>query len=360
MKNVLFIKIGALGDLSYALPAAQAFKKAFPCHLTWVVGKSYQSFLAGHRYIDKLVALDDKKLYSKNWFSRISELVKLVGGIRKRFDLVVIAHRDPLYYHVFNAFSRGATFQMVRGLSKDTTRFVEIPPLQMHESLAIKKLIETAITYVDPEKENIAWEWDYSHIEPVKIAIPKSFIALHLGGGMNAKTEFQLKCWPHWESLVLRLLTETNKPLVFVGSTAEEVEYKKIEEKVKQSYPEKLARCFNFMNNMPIRELVGVIQACDLFVGVDSGPLHIADSMNKPSIGLYGPTSPISWGLLSKTAALFQNEVFCSPCYKDDGIFPACHNEHRCMNLLEVEPVFLKITELLPKSEKNRLIHSPV
>jgi ADP-heptose:LPS heptosyltransferase len=359
VKNILFVKIGALGDLSYALPAAKALKSAFPCYITWVVGKTYQRFIEGHSYIDKIIVVDDKKLYSKKIFSRFFEMMRLVFKIRKRYDLVIIAHRDPAYFHVFNAFSRDMTFQLVREPGKNPKRFMYIEPLSTHESLAIKQLIELAANAVTPLQAPLVWEWDYSYIEPPQVHLPKSYMVLHLGGGVNPKTEFQLKRWPHWEKLVFRLLTETSTNLVFVGSPAEEVDYKKIEEKIQKLHPDKLKRCFNFMSSMSIRELVAVIQACDLFIGVDSGPLHIADSMDKPAIGLFGPTSPISWGLLSKRSAVFQEDVPCSPCYKDDGIFPTCQYEHRCMELLDVDKVFVKVIELLPKTTAQRLNYLP-
>jgi ADP-heptose:LPS heptosyltransferase len=362
MKNVMIVKIGALGDLSFALPAAKAFKDAFPCQVTWIVGKTYHRFLEGHAYIDNLIVLDDKKLYSKNIFLRIYELLKLACKARKRYDIVVIAHRDPMYYPVFNVFTRGKgqTFQMVRDSSKDPANFVYTEPLKLHESLAIKKLIELAINYSLPVKQTISWDWDYSYIESAGIRLPKAYMVLHLGGGVNPKTEFQLKRWPHWEKLILRLLSDSKAKLVFVGSPAEAADYKVIEEKIKQLHPEKLNRCYNLMNNLSLRQLVDVIQQCDLFVGVDSGPLHIADSMDKPAIGLFGPTSSVSWGVISKKAVVMQQSIHCSPCYKDDGFFPECNNQHRCMTTLDVEPVFLKIMEMRPTAETPRLNVSPL
>jgi heptosyltransferase-1 len=343
MKSILFVKIGALGDLTYALPAAQALKKATGSHLTWLVGKSYQSFLRGHAYIDELLTIDDKKLYSKNKFSRLLAMIKFIFNCHKRFDVVVIAHRDPLYYRFFKLFSRAAVFQLVRDKNKNPTRFIYVPPMQVHESMAIKKLTHAAALFCRPDLTALDWKWDYSHIVSADLAIPDNYIVLHLGGGLNSKTEFQLKCWPHWEELVLRLLAETNLHLVFIGSPAEEINFQKIAATIQQRFPARLARCFNLMNDLTLVQLADVIRRSQVFVGVDSGPLHIADSMDKNVIGLYGPTSPISWGLLAKNSHVFQHQVPCSPCYKDDSFFPACEYQHRCMQLLAVEPVFKKI-----------------
>jgi heptosyltransferase-1 len=345
MKRILFVKIGALGDLTYALPAAQALKKAAGVHLTWLVGKSYQTFLHGHTYIDELITIDDKKLYSRNKFQRVLALASFIFKCRKRFDVVVIAHRDPLYYQFFRLFSRSAVFQLVRDGNKNSARFIHVPPLQLHESLAIKKLTHAAALFCKPDLIGLEWVWDYSHIMPAQLEIPGDYIALHLGGGLNTKTEFQLKCWPHWEELVLRLLNQTNLNLVFVGSPAEEINFQKIAITLQKHFPEKLGRCFNLLKGLSLVQLADVIRGSQVFVGVDSGPLHIADSMNKKVIGLYGPTSPVSWGLLAEDSDALQYQVPCSPCYKDDSFFPVCGYQHQCMRLLAVDTVFDKILD---------------
>jgi heptosyltransferase-1 len=343
VKRVLFIKIGALGDLSYALPAAQALKKSLNCHLTWMVGKSCHAFLKGHPYIDELLVIDDKKFYSDNWFNRLSELAKIFYQLRKRFDCILITHRDRIYYRAFKFFSRDTVFQLVRE-PKNSSQFITVRPLTTHESLTIKKLTEAAIQHYLPQ-EKIEWHWDYSHIKPANVTLPEHFIVLHLGGGSNTKTEFRLKCWPHWNELILKLLEKTPSNLVFVGAPSEVSEYSPIEENIKKLFPEKLSRCFNLIGKTSIPDLTDVIRRCDFFIGVDSGPLHIADSMHKKAVGLFGPTSPVSWGLLTKNSETMHHAVPCSPCYKDDGFFPECHFQHQCMKLLDAENVFAMVNK---------------
>ena len=339
VKDILIIKIGALGDLSFALPAAKALKESLQCHVTWVVGKSCQAFLAGHPHIDRLVIVDDKKLYSKNLLVRAGELAKLYFNLRQRYDSVLIMHRDPIYYQAFRALSRDTVLQMVREKKENAPHQIYTAPLSTHESVAIKNFTTAVVRHYAPQISSITWEWDYSHIHPAGINLPEHYAVLHLGGGSNTKTEFRLKCWPHWNEFIFKLLDQTNLNLVFVGAPSEESEYLKIQEKIQQRFPEKIKRCLNLIGKTNLPGLVDVIRRCDFFVGVDSGPLHIADSMDKKAIGLFGPTSAISWGLLSKNSKTLNHVVPCSPCYQDDGVFPECHFQHQCMKLLDSERV---------------------
>lgn len=336
MKKILFIKIGALGDLSYALPAAKLLKESLSCHLTWLIGKNYNSFLKSHRYIDDLIIVDEKKFYHKNILIRFFEMIKLLSKIRKKFDHVIIAHRDKNYYRLFKLFSRYAVFQLVR-TPNNASNFVYVPPLSLHESLAIKKLIlhvikqlslkyHTRLPGNDMAFNAYRWEWDYSHIPQCNIELPDQYLVLHTGGGKNAKTTFQLKCWPHWHELIMKLLP--NYKIVLIGSESENLENNITSDNL-----------INLIGKLNLQETIDIIRRCKLFIGVDSGPLHIADSLNKKVIGLFGPTSSISWGLLSPDAKLLHHTIPCSPCYKDDGIFPECHYQHQCMKSITVEEV---------------------
>jgi ADP-heptose:LPS heptosyltransferase len=340
MKKILIIKFGALGDLSYALPAAKALKSSFDCHITWLVGNSCASFLKDHSSIDDVISIDDKKIYGKNFFAKLFELAKTYLKLKKRFDNIIILHRDKIYYRAFRLLSRGVIFQLSRE-KNNSKNFVHVAPMTLHESRAIKKLIARFVLFISQKKE-IPWQWDYSHISTTHIHLPENFGVIHLGGGSNSKTEFRLKCWPHWEEFILKILRNTALNLVFVGAPSEEHEFKKMN-------LDSFSNCINLIGKTTIPELVDVIRRSDFLVGVDSGPLHIADSLNKKTIGLFGPTSSVSWGLLSQHAHIFKHDVPCSPCYKDDGIFPACGFGHQCMNGIDAEKVFqTAITTLSP------------
>ena len=47
-------------------------------------------------------------------------------------------------------------------------------------------------------------------------------------------------------------------------------------------------RCINLAGQTSARQLVSAVGACDLFVGVDTAPLHMAIALRKPSLGIIG------------------------------------------------------------------------
>jgi ADP-heptose:LPS heptosyltransferase len=52
---------------------------------------------------------------------------------------------------------------------------------------------------------------------------------------------------------------------------------------------------FNLAGQTSLGETAAMAAACSLFIGNDSSPLHIAAAMGTPVVGVYGPTSPVSY-----------------------------------------------------------------
>jgi len=75
-------------------------------------------------------------------------------------------------------------------------------------------------------------------------------------------------------------------------------------------------RVINLAGQTSIRELLALIKTCDAFLTNDSGPMHIADSLDVPLVALFGSTSPIATGPYRQSQNIIQKKVPCSPCFK--------------------------------------------
>lgn len=78
-----------------------------------------------------------------------------------------------------------------------------------------------------------------------------------------------------------------------------------------------------------LRQGVLALAAAEAVISNDSGLLHVAAALHRPSIGIFGPTSPWHWAPLNPLAAVIEAPVPppCRPCHK-----PVCREgHHRCM-----------------------------
>ena len=98
--------------------------------------------------------------------------------------------------------------------------------------------------------------------------------------------------------------------------------------------------------NTGLRSLCSIIKDASLFVGIDSGIMHLASSIDIPVVGLFGPTDPhYVRPQNNKSSVVRMAEMECVPCY----LQPCKHRN--CMRKLGVERVMNACTKLLTQSD---------
>lgn len=87
----------------------------------------------------------------------------------------------------------------------------------------------------------------------------------------------------------------------------------------------------NLCGSMSLRENVAIYKACDLFFGVDSGPMHMAAAAGIPVVALFGPTDERKWGPWGEGHVIVSKRLACHPCK------PHKCSDHRCMDQISAE-----------------------
>jgi len=132
----------------------------------------------------------------------------------------------------------------------------------------------------------------------------------------------------HWEDLIHTLmLTGRVKELVVVFATSLDPQRGKFE-RISHQYPGRVnVRITDY------KAFVHCVSTADLLITVDSQALHLRQSINRPAICFYGPTSPLGVGLSTSTLPV-TSSLQCSPCTHKYLRLP-CGGEAPCMNLGE-------------------------
>jgi heptosyltransferase II len=92
-------------------------------------------------------------------------------------------------------------------------------------------------------------------------------------------------------------------------------------------------------------QLMGLLKACDLLITNDSGPMHLAAALDVPQLALFGSTSEIATGPLSRRAKVVKRQVDCNPCF-----LRKCPTDFRCMKGITIEQVLGLARELIEKN----------
>lgn len=102
------------------------------------------------------------------------------------------------------------------------------------------------------------------------------------------------------------------------------------------------SQVINLAGKTLLRELIALIEACNLFLTNDSGPMHVASAVGTPLVAIFGPTNDISTGPY-QGGTVIHKHVSCSPCYRRECPLA----DFRCMKEITVEEVYKKIQKLL-------------
>lgn len=339
--KILIFKLGALGDVAMTLPLAGFIKSMLPgAHITWVGGLGLKDLLSNHPSIDRLILVDDKKLLREGAFARVVEIFKLYWALKSFFSIAFVPYRALQYSILIRPLILGRIFSFARRSNKFRERFfgpcLVVPPMFLHEEIAVRKLGELAFGVALPSQ----WKHDFSYLTSNPHLPEPPSIIVHIGGGSNTLTNFSLKRWPHFNQLCLMLVREfSSYNLIIIGNHDDQADILAVMKFLYDSYPQISLNEPKILIGKRIDYLVDTISKASLFIGIDSGPVHIADSLNIRTIGIYGPTSVVSWGLIGSRSIALSINSHCSPCYKDNGFWPSCQNNRVCMNELSAEHV---------------------
>jgi lipopolysaccharide heptosyltransferase II len=102
-------------------------------------------------------------------------------------------------------------------------------------------------------------------------------------------------------------------------------------------------------------ELAALIRCAEICVTNDSGVMHVAASLGKPMVSVFGPTNPVRIGPYQRPESVVRLDLPCSPCnYRR---LSQCPFDHACMKQLTSAMVVERVRKILgaPKSHAELL-----
>jgi ADP-heptose:LPS heptosyltransferase len=109
----------------------------------------------------------------------------------------------------------------------------------------------------------------------------------------------------------------------------------------------------NWVDKLPLIHLVALLEQAHAFVGIDSGPLHIAMAVGTPCVGLFGPTRGSLFVHPRANIRLLNSSQKCLGCHHaDTGPIhweAGCPNNIACMRGIHSEEVLNALHDLLER-----------
>jgi heptosyltransferase-3 len=325
MRNVLIIKLRYIGDVLLATPTLRAIKAAWSdVRVTMIVNRGTEDVLSGNPDVDEILVLDKGSLETQG---------RLIAGLRRRrFDTVIDltdGDRSAFLSWVSGAPVRIGFNDEHRWRGKWYTHVVQSAPGAQHridrdlealKSLGIQASSKELQLRLTPEEANSADEL----LDQLGVQRSQSMVILQPGA------RYWFKAWPpeRFAELGDRLMAQHGCQ-VLIGGSDQDIDIAQEIQRMAKRSPIIMA------GRTTIKQFAAIAKKSALFVGSDSGAMHIAAAVGTPVVAMFGPSNPREWGPRGGPVEVLYKGLDCRSCFH-----PTCtRGEENCMRLIAVDEV---------------------
>jgi heptosyltransferase-1 len=294
VNRFLLIRLGSMGDVIHALPAAAALRDTFPdAAIDWVIDPKWARLLEGNPTINNVIALDRKSS---------GKILAALGQMRAAKYTCAIDFQ-ALYKSAVIAFASGAPrrigFQSSYAREGMAAIFYtdRLNPRGAHKVEHNLTLAASAGAQMSKPRFPLAIHPRDGEITAVELARNslQEFFVLNPGGGWRSK------CWPaaRYGELHRKLFEHYGLRGVVSFGPGEEALAQEVISAAGDPAPVAIP--------LGIGPLMALMRGTKFVVSADTGPLHLASALGAPVIGLFGPTDPSRTGPFSADDVVVRN-----------------------------------------------------
>lgn len=337
------VQLGQIGDYVLSIPLLLALKESYGkrLRLSIIVDSINEKISKNDEYVDDIIIYNSRK-YAKLDKLRTLEFspLNLYG---KKFDLAIWLRGD---LHVLKWILKNRVPLKCIKKSPNPLRWSWLP-------LITKKTIKKKFNHFIESLDHI----DNDIKKPSSFALPKMLTQKQNFNSDGCKNVFihiasgnKLRRWPEekFSELFKLLLDENDRILINIVGGMEDFE---MGERTKKHTELAMYRnrIRNLCGTVALTELKQLFADGALYVGCDSGPMHVAASSGIPIVAMMGPQSPQlfgPWG--NQEIRIVYKEYYCSPCWQ----FSCLHTKNgagACILAIKPHEVFSEAQHILSK-----------
>ncbi len=335
-RRILIIKPSAVGDIVRTLPVLTALRRRWPdAHIAWLVARHCSDVLVGHPALNRVIYFDRRA------YAAVGRDLSITGAFTKflkelrdaRFDLVI--DLQGLFRSGLFSLASGAAVRVGRGDSRELagvfyTHRAAVDERRMHALVLNARTVAPLGVAIQPSPSDL-------HILPeARAGAQRALRENGLDEGapyavIAPGTNWQTKIWPaaKFGQVAAGLRQRFGLRSVVIGTAGQ----RDMADAIRSQEPTAIDLC----GKSSLAELVALIAGMRVLIANESGPLHMADALDLPLVGVVGPTRPEIVGPFRRTAGVIRLALPCLGC----GIrkVARCPHGHQCMNSLAAEDV---------------------
>ena len=335
--KILLIQLDKIGDIVLSTPAVEALRSSFPkANIDFLSSCETDKLLINNPNLNKIVVFDSilfnfKRLRILHVFKNIlllkklraesyDILIDLRADIRSIFIMWLIGGKRRISQEIRSGGFLLTDIAPYKGINHETRRKLDIV-----EYISGKKWCKV------PAKQVYYDAVDKEYVDSLLRSYNADAYAV-----IHATAGWRYREWPgeYFLKTSKWIKNNLNIKVFWVGSRNE---WRNLEKFIHDE-----EGIHNLSGKLTLNQLAYLLKNTRLFIGNDSGVMHIADSFEIPVIALFGPNDPVRYGPTGKNAEVIYRKVKCSPCSQT-----ACNLRPNCMERITVDEVISAIKKLM-------------
>ncbi|MBK8029965.1 MAG: WecB/TagA/CpsF family glycosyltransferase [Chloroflexi bacterium] len=367
-QRFLIIQLADIGDLILSTPAISALREAHPDAHIAVLTTKHAAPILDPRLVDEVITFDKHTFDSPKAMLKPANavaLLKLAGRLhRGHYDTLLFFHHFTTRFGTLKfaglALAAGAGRRV--GLENGHGFFLteRVPDdgfgarhqaqywLDIVARVGASNAPRPAQVATSPhppapspsgegEQSPLTWERGY------RGEVDARLIALHAGsGGFSLARRWEAE---KFAAVADALIERHNAQIVLVGGKSDDSPA--VIAAMKQTP-------FDLTGKTTLPELASFLKECDLFIGADSGVLHLAAAAGVPIVAVFGPSNAAAWSPWGVPQTLVRSAPECSPCSyvgHELGLRNGCA-ARTCMRMITPEQVSAAVGQMLTTTSR--------
>jgi lipopolysaccharide heptosyltransferase II len=306
LQRVVVVKPCCMGDLLMSTPAITALRKALPnSHISLAVGEWSRPALANNPHLNSLI---DSPVGGAGTIP--ASYLRLARQIRRgRYGAAMVLDRSPL----LNLVPYLAGVPVRAGLNSDgrglaLTHPVNCPASRSrHEVEWYLDVVRALGLPTPPENAYLEFYPTQDDREHAARALSEAVgeegeseagcVAIHLGGGSNPGMRLLSKRWqPERWARIADWLAETYEPSILLLGGPGKEDREAAEALKSVLFPATRPYVADLVGRLEWGSMAALVERCGLFLGHDTGAMHLATAMRTPVVAVFGPSDPARYG----------------------------------------------------------------
>ena len=348
VKTIVVAKLLGMGSIIQSTPLLHALRREFTnARLIFLTGIGNRDLVERLPVIDEAIYLRDGRIetLAPDVATSMASLAR--RGVDLYFDLEVYSGAASILAAASFARNRYGFYRHSARFKKGNYTHLVYFNVRMPVARLYLQLYHAAGgTILDPPEFGpiLLTGSEIAHMREALSALGLPSGERYIVVNANASDLLLERRWPAERFVAtIEALTALGHRVVLIGAPREAAYVNAIHSRLA---PAARAHTIDSSGKISLVDVFAAIHEAHCVVTNDTGPMHLAIAMRRPTVCLFGPGSPDHYGVIGPNIDIRYKPVVCSPCIYETDL-PPCDGNNVCMQLIEPGEVVEAVQRLL-------------